>query len=88
MVSPSSEEERRGLIKRIKGLLFFRVLILSFFLGSTALIYFFRGDAERKKPGSTYDPFEDQRLKELATFGGSFYELKVFQFDLRSPGSQ
>ena len=46
MIRPLSEEERRGLVKRIKGLLFFRVLILSFFLGSTALIYFFRGDAE------------------------------------------
>lgn len=53
---------------------------------SRADIVFFRGDADRKNPGSTYDPFEDPGFKELATFGGGFYELKVFQFDFRPPG--
>lgn len=51
---------------------------------SRADIAFFRDDAERKKPNSTYNPFDDSRFKELATFGGGFYELKVFQFDLQS----
>jgi hypothetical protein len=53
---------------------------------SRADIAFFRDDAERKQPGSTYNPFEDTKFKELATFGGGFYELKVFQFDLRGVG--
>jgi len=55
---------------------------------SRADIIFFREDAERKNANSTYNPFEDQRFKELATFGGGFYELKVFQFDLRLPSGQ
>ena len=46
-------------------------------------IQIFRDDAERKSPGSTYNPFEDKRFEELATFGSSTYELKVFRFDLR-----
>lgn len=54
---------------------------------SRADIIFFREDAERKNPNSTYDPFEDRRFKELAAFGGGVYGLKVFQFDLRSPVS-
>ncbi|HEV8344410.1 MAG TPA: sigma 54-interacting transcriptional regulator [Candidatus Binatia bacterium] len=36
-------EEKRELIQRIKWLLFLRVVILSFFLGATALIHFFKG---------------------------------------------
>jgi len=50
---------------------------------SRADIAFFRDDAERKKPGSTYNPFDDSRFQEMAKFGGGFYELKVFKFDLR-----
>jgi hypothetical protein len=50
---------------------------------SKADIAFFRDDAERKSPGSTYNPFEDKRFEELAKFGEGFYELEVFQFDLR-----
>ena len=53
---------------------------------SKADIAFFRDDAERKDPGSTYNPFEDKRFEELAKFGDGFYELEVFKFDLR--GSQ
>jgi hypothetical protein len=51
---------------------------------SKADIAFFRDDAERKNPGSTYNPFEDKRFEELAKFGDGFYELKVFEFDLRA----
>lgn len=47
MVSPLSEEERRGLTLRIKWLLFLRVLILSFFLGAVALLYLLGGEAEQ-----------------------------------------
>lgn len=36
-------EEKRELIQRIKWLLFFRVVILSFFLGTNALVDFFKG---------------------------------------------
>ena len=55
---------------------------------SRADILFFREDAERKNPGSTYDPFTDQRFEALATFGAGVYELKVFKFDLRDPTSR
>lgn len=54
---------------------------------SRADIAFFSADAERKNPGSTYDPFENPRFTELAAFGGGFYELKVFKFDLREPAN-
>ncbi len=37
------DEERRELTRRIKWLLFLRVVILSFFLGSTGLFHFFKG---------------------------------------------
>ncbi len=50
---------------------------------SRADISFFRDDAERKNPGSTYNPFTDPQFVELVTFGDGFYELKVFKFDLR-----
>jgi len=36
-------EENRELARRIKWLLFLRVVILSFFLGATALLHFFKG---------------------------------------------
>ncbi len=36
-------EEKRELIRKIKWLLFLRVVILTFFLGSTALFHFFKG---------------------------------------------
>jgi hypothetical protein len=51
---------------------------------SRADIAFFRDDAERKKSGSTYNPFEDKRFGELAKFVDGFYELSVFEFDLRA----
>jgi hypothetical protein len=51
---------------------------------SKADIPFFRDEAERKNPGSTYNPFEDRRFHELAKFGNGFYELEVFEFDLRA----
>ena len=44
----------------------------------------FKDDAERKIPGSTYNPFEDKRFEELAKFGDGFFELEVFKFDLRA----
>lgn len=50
---------------------------------SRADLHFFRADMERKNPGSTYNPFEDEGFKEMATFGANFYELKVFKFDFR-----
>lgn len=53
---------------------------------SNADIHFFRQDFERKNPGSTYNPFEDKRFTPLATFGGGFYELKIFKFDFRNAG--
>ena len=37
------DEEKRELTRRIKWLLFLRVVIVSFFLGATALFHFFRG---------------------------------------------
>ena len=37
------DEEIRELTHRIKWLLFLRVVILSFFLGATALVHFFKG---------------------------------------------
>jgi hypothetical protein len=46
-------------------------------------ILFFRGDFERRNPGSTVDPFEDTRFVSIATFGGGIYELQVFKFDFR-----
>jgi hypothetical protein len=51
---------------------------------SKADIAFFRDDAERQNPGSTYNPFEDKRFEELAKFGDGFYQLEVFKFDLRA----
>jgi hypothetical protein len=51
---------------------------------SKADIFFFRDDAERKSPGTTYNPFEDKRFEELAKFGDGFYQLDVFKFDLRA----
>jgi two-component system response regulator PilR (NtrC family) len=39
-----SEEERKGLTRRIKWLLFLRVVVLSFFLGATFFVYLFRGE--------------------------------------------
>ncbi len=45
MIPSLSEEERRALTQRIKWLLFLRVLILTFFLGSAALVYVLRGEA-------------------------------------------
>ncbi len=51
---------------------------------SRADIAFFREDFERKKPNSTYNPFEDSGFHRIAGFGGGFYELGVFQFDFRS----
>lgn len=39
-------EEKRELIRRIKWLLFLRVVILTFFLGATALFYFVKGDTD------------------------------------------
>lgn len=46
-MSPSlSEEERKGLLRRIKWLLLLRVVILSFFVGATALVYLLRGETE------------------------------------------
>lgn len=51
---------------------------------SKADIAFFRDDAERRNPGSTYNPFEDKRFEELAKFGNGFYEIRVFEFDLRA----
>jgi Dolichyl-phosphate-mannose-protein mannosyltransferase len=53
---------------------------------SRADIFFFRDDTERRTPSSTYNPFEDRRFKQVATFGGGFYELQVFKFDFRSTG--
>jgi hypothetical protein len=50
---------------------------------SRADITFFHDDFERKNPGSTYDPFQDSRFQPVASFGGGFYELTVFRFDLR-----
>jgi hypothetical protein len=50
---------------------------------SKADLAFFRDDAERKIPGSTYDPFADKRFEELAKFGAGFFELDVFAFDFR-----
>jgi hypothetical protein len=47
-------------------------------------ITLFRDDAERKNPGSTYNPFEDKRFHELAKFGSGILELGVFEFDLRA----
>jgi hypothetical protein len=51
---------------------------------SRADIAFFRDDAERKRPGSTYNPFENRSFQPVARFGAGFYELGVFQFDCRS----
>jgi two-component system response regulator PilR (NtrC family) len=39
-------DERKDLIEKIRWLLFLRVVILSFFLGATALFHFFKEDAE------------------------------------------
>ncbi len=52
---------------------------------SRADIAFFRDDFERRNPGSTYNPFENPAFRPLASFGGGFYELQVFQFDFRRP---
>ncbi len=51
---------------------------------SRADIAFFRDDFERRKPGSTYNPFTDPGFEPVAKFGGGFYELEVFKFDFRS----
>jgi hypothetical protein len=55
---------------------------------SRADISFFHDDFERKKPGSTDDPFHDSHFQPLAVFGGGFYELTVFHFDLRAPSAK
>jgi two-component system response regulator PilR (NtrC family) len=41
-----SEQERAGLVRRIRWLLFLRVLILSFFIGAVAVVYLLRGGEE------------------------------------------
>jgi hypothetical protein len=51
---------------------------------SRADIAFFREDAERRNPGSTYDPFKDEGFEPVALFGSGFYELQVFRFDFRA----
>lgn len=48
MSSPLSEDERKGLLRRIKWLLLLRVVILSFFVGATALVYLVRGETENE----------------------------------------
>jgi two-component system response regulator PilR (NtrC family) len=40
------EDERAALVRRIKWLLFLRVVILSFFLGAVAIVYLVRGQPE------------------------------------------
>ncbi len=54
---------------------------------SRADISVFRADFERVHPGSTLNPFEDARFHSVARFGEGFYELQIFQFDLRGNGS-
>lgn len=44
MAAHLSEEEKNGLARRIRWLLFLRVLILSFFLGAAGLVYFLGGE--------------------------------------------
>jgi hypothetical protein len=51
---------------------------------SRADIAFFHDDFERKKPGSTYNPFENANFRPIARFGSGFYELTIFEFDCRS----
>jgi hypothetical protein len=51
---------------------------------SRADVAFFHDDFERRKPGSTYNPFQNRNFVPLATFGGGFYELTVFRFDCQS----
>jgi hypothetical protein len=51
---------------------------------SRADMTFFHDDFERKKPGSTYNPFENANFKPIAHFGSGFYELSVFRFDCQS----
>ena len=50
---------------------------------SPADISTFRDDFERRRPGSTLNPFEDPRFHMVARFGPGPYEVQVFQFDLR-----
>jgi hypothetical protein len=43
----------------------------------------FHDDAERRNPGSTYNPFENPGFQPIARFGDDFYGLRVFKFDFR-----